>query len=527
MQSGADNMTNDTTFLKGTAILGLSGIVVKLLSAAYRIPLTRMIGAEGMGQYTAAFNIFLPFFSLATAGITPAISRLCSSGRVKDRSDAVAVRKKAGFYFGIISVLMICAALAVSGIYADHISSPMIFIGVMLLCPNLFFATYEAIYKGISQGSMNMVVSAKASILESRSKTVIGVCSVYFAGMMVKENRGDAQLICAFSTVSICGFICWVYMSGNFRKNYPVKEKSSVNITPGTLFSMAVPISMSALVVSLSNFCDTVVCLSIVKEIPDNVLMAAYPFISFTAVEEKAIWLFGVYQGLCLSVVNLIPSLSSAIGQSGLPLITRAMNSSYPADAHRQIDRLVNLTAVCVVPVSLFVMFFSGDVLVTLYGDNGAQTTLAACFLKIMAPVAVISAFSFPFNAIMHARGKSSAIFRIMAVSCSIKVVLSIRLCSVGKINIMGCIISQIVFHIMVFALSLFVVRSVYSAGRVFYHLFLPVVLSYILLTFVRTLADFVLYSIPTAFRTVFCGGLFVLVYGTVMIFAGVFIDKH
>ena len=37
-------------FIKGTAILAVSGIVVKLLSAAYRIPLTRMIGAEGMGK---------------------------------------------------------------------------------------------------------------------------------------------------------------------------------------------------------------------------------------------------------------------------------------------------------------------------------------------------------------------------------------------------------------------------------------------------------------------------------------------
>ena len=50
--------------------------------------------------------------------------------------------------------------------------------------------------------------------------------------------------------------------------------------------------------------------------------MAAYPFVSFTAEDEKAIWLFGVYQGLCLSVTNLIPSLSAAVGSSGLPFIT-------------------------------------------------------------------------------------------------------------------------------------------------------------------------------------------------------------
>ena len=73
---------NDDIFIKGTAILALSGIAVKLLSAAYRIPLTRMIGAEGMGKYSAAFNLFMPFFSLAVAGITPTVSRLRTAGKV-------------------------------------------------------------------------------------------------------------------------------------------------------------------------------------------------------------------------------------------------------------------------------------------------------------------------------------------------------------------------------------------------------------------------------------------------------------
>jgi len=79
MHIGADYMTKDNSFIRNTAILGVSGIVVKILSAAYRIPLTRMLGARGMGQYTAAFNIFMPFFSLATAGITPTVSRLCAA----------------------------------------------------------------------------------------------------------------------------------------------------------------------------------------------------------------------------------------------------------------------------------------------------------------------------------------------------------------------------------------------------------------------------------------------------------------
>ena len=127
-------------FIKGTVILAVSGIVVKLLSAAYRIPLTRMIGAEGMGKYSAAFNIFMPFFSLAVAGITPTVSRLRAKCRDGDINSLVNIKKTAARCFGITSFMAVVAALIVSRLYSSYMGTPMIFTGVMLLCPNLIFA---------------------------------------------------------------------------------------------------------------------------------------------------------------------------------------------------------------------------------------------------------------------------------------------------------------------------------------------------------------------------------------------------
>ncbi len=520
------NTAKDNSFIKGTAILAISSMAVKLLSAAYRIPLTRMIGAEGMGKYSAAFNIFMPFFSLATAGITPTVSRLRATQPTDDTAAFVKIRKKASGFFGTVSFVLAVAALIVSYVYSIHIESPMIFYGVCLLVPNLIFATFEAIYKGISQGSLNMLVTAKAGVLESSAKVIIGITSVYLAGVMVRQGAGDAQLICAFATISICGLICLVYMHRDFARSYKTDKTSSIEITASTFMSMAVPIAMSALVVSLANFVDTVICLSIVKSIPDSQLMAAYPFISFSAEDEKAIWLFGVYQGLCLSVVNLIPSLSAAVGSSGLPFLTRSIRAESTDAVHRQTEKLIRITAFLVVPVSLFVAFFPNEVLITLYGDRGAQTELATYFLRFMAPVAILSAFSFPLNSILHADKKSSTIFRILLLACGIKVVSCIQLCSVGSINIMGCIISQIAFHCIVFGLSVMAVKKTDKNFNIFRHIVLPLVVAYILLTFLRIFADFVLYTVPVVFRTVFCGGIFVIVYVTIFLFMGFFVDK-
>ena len=66
------------TFLKGAAILGIAGIIIKLLGAVFRIPLANLIGDVGMGYYNGAYPIYVFLLTLSTAGIPSAISKLIS-----------------------------------------------------------------------------------------------------------------------------------------------------------------------------------------------------------------------------------------------------------------------------------------------------------------------------------------------------------------------------------------------------------------------------------------------------------------
>ena len=45
-------------FIKGAAVLGIAGVVIKLLGAVFRIPLTNWIGADGMSYYGFAYTIY-------------------------------------------------------------------------------------------------------------------------------------------------------------------------------------------------------------------------------------------------------------------------------------------------------------------------------------------------------------------------------------------------------------------------------------------------------------------------------------
>ena len=59
------NNNNKESFLKGALILSMAGIVVKIMGAFFRIPLSNLIGSVGMGYYQVVYPIYTLFLTLA------------------------------------------------------------------------------------------------------------------------------------------------------------------------------------------------------------------------------------------------------------------------------------------------------------------------------------------------------------------------------------------------------------------------------------------------------------------------------
>ena len=74
------------SFLKGAFILGMAGILVKIMGAFFRIPLGNLIGSKGMAYYQAAYPVYTLFLTLATAGFPTALAKLVSEKKCNRRS---------------------------------------------------------------------------------------------------------------------------------------------------------------------------------------------------------------------------------------------------------------------------------------------------------------------------------------------------------------------------------------------------------------------------------------------------------
>ena len=69
------------SFLSGVFLLSMSSIFVKVMGLFTKIPLLRLLGAEGMGYYNTAYEVYAFLFVLSTAGLPVALSILISEGR--------------------------------------------------------------------------------------------------------------------------------------------------------------------------------------------------------------------------------------------------------------------------------------------------------------------------------------------------------------------------------------------------------------------------------------------------------------
>ena len=65
-------------FLFGAIVLVICNLITKFISAIYRVPLLKILGSEGLGQYQMIFPIYALFLVISSSGIIVTISKLCS-----------------------------------------------------------------------------------------------------------------------------------------------------------------------------------------------------------------------------------------------------------------------------------------------------------------------------------------------------------------------------------------------------------------------------------------------------------------
>ena len=59
---------------RGTLLLSVSTLLIKVLGVIYKIPLASYLGDEGMGYFNSAYTVYAFFYLVCTAGVPKAVA---------------------------------------------------------------------------------------------------------------------------------------------------------------------------------------------------------------------------------------------------------------------------------------------------------------------------------------------------------------------------------------------------------------------------------------------------------------------
>lgn len=235
-----------TNIYKSAAQVTVFSTIEKCLSFIYRIILTRIIGAEGIGIYQICLTVFAVFLTAASSGVPITVSRLMAkSGASGDTRG-----KHAAVTAGIVSTLIITIPIAIILFFGRNafgflFSDDRCMDIFIILLPGLVLTSVYSVIRGSFWGNKQFVPYSVIELLEDAIMVVAGVWLVWGVSDPVDGARLAIIAVLISYVFSFCVSLFWYFRKGGRMVNPKPQLKP--------LFSAAAPITAMRTSTSLLN----------------------------------------------------------------------------------------------------------------------------------------------------------------------------------------------------------------------------------------------------------------------------------
>ncbi|MCF0149924.1 MAG: polysaccharide biosynthesis protein [Firmicutes bacterium] len=420
------------SFIGGTLILGLAGLVIKVLGAAFRIPLGNIIGATGMGYYQKAYPIYNLFLTLAIAGIPTAIARMVAERNAMDKPYEAYKVFKASF------ILLLCTGIFNSGllyfgahwITHTYMQTPEAIYCMKAIAPALLFCPLMSAFRGFFQGRQNMRPTAASQIFEQLFRVAIGLG---LAIALLPKGIEYAAAGASFGATAggIFGFLCigWVYLMS--RKKIR-SEFEGTDMTGGAttgqilkeILIIAVPITIGSAVLPIMNAID--------------MMVVEKRLIAIGMSREIANSLYGELTGFAQPLINFPQVLTQAVSISMVPLVASAFKRGEKKFMQDSIRLGLRYALIISVPCAVGMSVLSKPILMLLYPGQRASAINAAPCLSILAISVIFLGCVHTLTGILQGVGKQIVPVINLAIGACCKVVVTYTLTGIPSLNVKG-----------------------------------------------------------------------------------------
>lgn len=456
-RTGAEKAAN---FVIQGSILAMAGILVRIIGMLYRMPLNDIIGKQGNGYYTSAYNVYNILLILSSYSMPVAISKMISSRLARgEYKNCIRILRSGLIYATIAGGIAAAALWFGADWFAALIKTPYSSYALKTLAPTIWIMAYLGVLRGYFQGTGTMVPTAVSQILE---QIVNAVVSVVAAGLLFQVGmaNGEKSYACALGAAggtigtgagALTALIFFIFLTGRRGKavlttakvaDTGVRRMGGRRESYGRLMYIltitVLPIVVSSAVYNCSN-------------VVDNFLFGqGMDRLGFDAETIAVFWgALGQYQLL----FNIPVAVSNALSSSLIPSLTRAVSSGNREQTLERIASSIRFSMLISIPAAVGITVLASPVCNLLFISEDNSLLIRLSMVGSLA--VVFFSLSTVSNAILQGLNRMDVPVRHAAISLVLHVI-------VLEIFLMGFHfgIYSVVFANIAFALIMCVLNA-------------------------------------------------------------------
>lgn len=459
------------SFMEGAAVLVVAHLVVKIIGACFKIPLANILHETGMAFFSRAYNLYAAMFVMATAGLPVAVSKLVSESLAKKnyKESKKILRAAVMLLSGIGAIGAAVMFFGARSFAEGAFQSPGTYMSIIAISPAILFISILSAFRGYFQGHSNMIPTAYSEVLESVVKLVAGLLGAYFF-MRFSYELAAAGAVFGVTLGGFLALLLLIFFYYRNKKNTPDTDAENSRSTGKifvTLLTIAIPITIGAAVMSLTNVIDTFMIgnrlqrITVTPEIFRTLteffgMKSSDISLGSTLPARAADVMYGSYSGYAMSLFNLPPSIVTSISMSIVPAIAAALAIKNELQAKVLTESSIRITTIFALPCAIGLSVLSTPILVALYNNARAQDTLSLLSLSIVF-VCIVSVST----AILQASGHVFIPVRNMLIGGALKIISNYVLIAVPELNIGGAPISTFFCYLLIATLNLISVAKI------------------------------------------------------------------
>ena len=483
-------------------------VLVKLIGALFKIPLTDMLGATGRGYFNSAYEVYTPIFAISMAGLPVAVSRMVAENVALNRHrEARMVFKVSQRIFTVVGIAGTLILLIAAYPYTHFVAGIKSLPAVLCVAPSIFFCCYMSAYRGYYEGLRNMTPTAISQVIEALGKLLIGlalaklVISIgegqYEAGMLasgnvsatvfgntvVSDTEANSVILPWAAAGAVLGvtvgsvlsnvflIICYKIKGDGFTRVELVNSPKSApsDVLAKNMIKIAVPMVISSLVLNITNLVDTVTIQSRLMAALESDFNAVLQMhgeafnnavslsrLNLNDLKEVRSYLWGSY-GMALDFKNLVPTITIQLGVSALPALAAAWAVKDKKATKSTIETVIRIGMLIALPAGIGMAALAEPILTVIYGRGSSSDAIS-----VVTPILIayglatpVMAVSTPVTNMLQAIGRTDIPVKSVVVGAVCKIVCNFILVGNPKINIYGAVIGTVLFYVVIVACNL------------------------------------------------------------------------